>query len=277
MGVGGAQGPLIAAAAAISACSACAAAQCAPTTVPVAPATGGGGRQQICTRRCQRMLGEADFSAKQWKKPDPTGNRRCCISCAAALDMERIAMEAVEGNAPPARAWQAGSRGNRAARGAAPSHTPSAHNRAPVVVAENIDEYRAAIATHVQPTDMVLEVGSHQGCSTVLMVFDNLIMTVAAPPAPDHTLFCAVVFVCLLLLLSCRSCDLIVLPQDNIGCKAIGVDKGQHVLYEAQRLHSQIHFANVDAADVGALQRLAVEHCGCLNYPGTAHLWMIPR
>ena len=61
----------------------------------------------------------------------------------------------------------------------------------------------------------MLEVGCHQGASTVLM--------------------------------------------GNIASQAVGVDKGQHVLAEARRLHPHLRFEGIDAGDMAALRRLAAE------------------
>ena len=58
----------------------------------------------------------------------------------------------------------------------------------------------------------MLEVGCHQGCSTVLM--------------------------------------------DNAATRAVGIDKGQHVLSEGKRLHPQLALHDIDATDISALRRL---------------------
>lgn len=154
-------------------------------------------------RRCGDFKASNSFSHKQWARADAL--KRTCKPCCAALDAERIAREQAAGTVPPPRAWSG--RHNKPSRGKAPRHC--IHDKRPIVVAENIDDYRAAIQTYVQNTDIVLEIGCHQGCSTVLM--------------------------------------------DNAGKRAVGVDKGQHVLREGKRLHPQLAFHDIDANDIAAL------------------------
>jgi hypothetical protein len=169
----------------------------------------GGGEGSGVLRRCRRCgasLGRDCFTPKQWARTDP--NKRTCNSCCAALDAERIAREQATGTTPPPRAWSG--RHNKPSRGKAPRH--SFADKQPIIVAENIDDYRAAIRTHVRETDVVLEIGCHQGSSTVLM--------------------------------------------DNVGLRAVGVDKGQHVLAEGKRLHPQLSLYDIDASDIAALKRL---------------------
>jgi hypothetical protein len=157
-------------------------------------------------RRCGISKGRECFTTKQWERADPT--KRTCKPCCAALDAERIAREQASGLVPSPRAWSG--RHNKPSRGKAPRH--SFTDKQPIVVAENIDDYRAAISIHVRDTDVVLEIGCHQGSSTVLM--------------------------------------------DNAGRRAVGVDKGEHVLREGKRLHPQLALHDIDASDIAALTRL---------------------
>lgn len=160
-------------------------------------------------RRCGASKGRECFAPKQWARADPT--KRTCKPCCVSLDEERIAREQASGVVPSPKAWSG--RHNKPSRGKAPRH--AIHDKQPIVVAENIDDYRAAIDKYVRDTDVVLEVGCHQGCSTVLM--------------------------------------------DNAGRRAVGVDKGQHVLSEGKRLHPQLALHDIDASDVSALTRLNAE------------------
>jgi hypothetical protein len=160
-----------------------------------------------CCRRCDVSKGRECFTAKQWERADST--KRTCNPCCAALDAERIAREQASGLAPSPRAWSG--RHNKPSRGKAPRH--SFNDKQPIVVAENIDDYRSAISVHVRDTDIVLEIGCHQGSSTVLM--------------------------------------------DNAGKRAVGVDKGEHVLKEGRRLHPQLALHDIDASDISALTHLS--------------------
>ena len=160
-------------------------------------------------RRCGASKGRECFSPKQWARADPT--KRTCKPCCVSLDEERIAREQASGVVPSPKAWSG--RHNKPSRGKAPRH--AFHDKQPIVVAENIDDYRAAIDEYVRDTDVVLEIGCHQGSSTVLM--------------------------------------------DNAGRRAVGVDKGQHVLSEGKRLHPHLALHDIDASDVGALTRLNAE------------------
>lgn len=160
-------------------------------------------------RRCRRCGASKErecFAPKQWARADAT--KRTCTVCCAALDAERISREQALGTAPTPRAWSG--RRNKPSRGKAPRH--SFDNKQPIIVAENIDDYRAAISTCVRNDDVVLEIGCHQACSTVLM--------------------------------------------DNVARRAVGVDKGQHVLREGKRLHPQLTLRDIDANDISALTRL---------------------
>ena len=171
-----------AAAAAAVACAAVAAACAAGTTAAAAgtaaaataaastaaAATGAGAAEDGSSprhcRRCGASKAREHFTPKQWSRADPA--KRTCSPCCTALDLERIAREKAEGTEPKPRAWSG--RHNKPSRGKAPRHAQGAAKQ-PIVVAENIDDYRAAIAEHVRPTDIVLEIGCHQGASTVLL------------------------------------------------------------------------------------------------------------
>ena len=126
-----------------------------------AAAAAAGGAARVC-RRCGAALGREHFTAKQWARPD--AHKRTCNACCEALTLQRQAAD----RAAPPKAWSSAKRGSgRPSRGKAPRHQLS--GKPPIVVAENIDDYRGAIAQHVRATDIALEVGCHQGSTTVLL------------------------------------------------------------------------------------------------------------
>lgn len=131
---------------------------------------------RLCQRRCKvcfKNLKSELFTAKQWLKAE-SSKGGTCLDCAAQLDKQRLESEA---NVPVKQfsAWS-GRRCSRASRGKAPRHglgdSDSENKRSKdwkLVVAENVDDYRAAIMTEVQATDHVLELGCHEGTTTVLL------------------------------------------------------------------------------------------------------------
>lgn len=134
--------------------------------------------------------------------------------------------------------------------------TARSSNRASIVVAENIDDYRAAIAKHLRSDDVVLEVGCHQGCSTVLM--DNVAQMAVGVDKGAHVLaearrlhpeLVSRFFVT-------QRCSLYVAPPNRPACLPELTQK----LLAPPGCFGQ-RFESVDAADVSTLRAMADE-CG---------------
>lgn len=212
-----------------------------PPQPPPASTTGG---HRSCKACGGEQLAATEFSEKQWTKAG-TSKGGTCARCAAQLDRAKRALEAAAPAGAPA-AWR-GRRANCSSRGKAPRHAEMKQGARgwSLVVAENVDDYRAAIAqevccasslqfeahtlapptcanmrsisepslrariSQVQPGDCVLEVGCHEGTTTVLLA-----------NAPGVR-------------------------------AAVGVDKGAHVLRVARERHPQLRFVDADVHMAG--------------------------